>query len=155
VLKALQLLGRGHLPRVETLLVPLGALPDLVDVGLGLDLLPADVGVLGLGGDQQVADLVTADGQFRDRGGLGQGPAAVRQLIDAGVQRLQVEQPPLVRECDVQRSSSWCGPPPYPGSALHQQIWVAPTPVERKRTARRLPTEETSWHSKISRRARA
>ncbi len=56
-LEVLQVLGRGDRAGVEALLVAGGALAHLVDVLLGLGLLAGGVALLGLRGDQQVAQL--------------------------------------------------------------------------------------------------
>jgi hypothetical protein len=70
-LQVLQVLGRGGRAGVEALLVANGALPDLVDVLLGLDLLAGGVALLGRRGDEQVAQLGEVLGEGLDLGVLG------------------------------------------------------------------------------------
>ena len=57
LLEVLQVLGGGDGAGVEALLVAGGALAHLVDVLLGLGLLAGGVALLGLRGDEQVAQL--------------------------------------------------------------------------------------------------
>ena len=96
MLQALQLLGRGHLPGVHPLLVALGPDPHLVDVALGLAQLAAEVARLGLGADDLVAQRGDPRLELGQRGVLGQSRPAVRELVDARVESLDVEQALLV-----------------------------------------------------------
>ncbi len=101
-LEVLQVLRGGDGARVEPLLVARGALADLVDVLLGLGLLAATVALLGLRGDEQVAQLAEVLGQRLDLGVLGQGLALVGELLEADVQGLDVEKADLVGGRGVQ-----------------------------------------------------
>ena len=96
VLQALELLGGRDLPGVEPLLVALGPGPDLVDVALGLGQLARQVALLGLRDDDLVAQHARLGLQLGERGVLGQGATAVRELVEPGVEGLQVEQAALV-----------------------------------------------------------
>jgi len=95
VLKLLQLLGRGDGARGEPVLVAGLAHPHLLDVGLGLVELALQVAdgrlrqhdVVATGGDEPL--------QPHDLGHLRQVGALVGQLVQGGVERLQVEQPEL------------------------------------------------------------
>lgn len=101
-LEVLQVLRGGDGAGVEALLVARGALADLVDVLLGLGLLAAAVALLGLRGDEQVAQLVEVLGERLDLGVLGQRAALVGELLEAGVQGLDVEEADLVGGRGVQ-----------------------------------------------------
>lgn len=74
----------------------------LVDVLLGLGLLAGGVALLGLRGDEQVAQLGEVLGQRVDLGVLGQRPALVRELLQADVQVLDVQEADLVGGRGVQ-----------------------------------------------------
>ncbi|GHG42401.1 hypothetical protein GCM10018791_70960 [Streptomyces zaomyceticus] len=100
-LEVLQVL-RGGGTGVEALLVARGPLADLVDVLLGLGLLTAAVALLGLRGDEQVAQLGEVLGQRLDLGVLGQRAALVRELLEADVEGLDVEEADLVGGRGVQ-----------------------------------------------------
>lgn len=102
VLEVLQVLGGGHDAGVEALLVAGGALAHLVDVLLGLGLLARAVALLGLRGDQQVAELGEVLVQRLDLGVLGQRLPLVRELLQADVQGLDVEESDLVGGRGVQ-----------------------------------------------------
>ncbi|GAA1236949.1 hypothetical protein GCM10009657_10780 [Oryzihumus leptocrescens] len=94
MLEGLQVLGRA-LPGVQPGLVTGGAVTHELHVGLGLGHLTLHVAVRGAGPDElavQGAGLHLQRGQLlqlRERG------LAVRDLVEARVQRLQVEQSPL------------------------------------------------------------
>jgi hypothetical protein len=83
VLEALQLLRRTDLAGLESTLVTGLAAADLLDVGIGLALLAGEVARLGLGGDGGRVELPTFGLQAFDLRGLGDGTAAVRQLVEA------------------------------------------------------------------------
>ena len=79
-------------PASSRLLVPLDPGPDLLDVGLRLDLGPPQVAVLGLQGGQRVPQLpvpLLEPGQLLV---LGQGPAAVLEAAQVRVEGGQLEQ---------------------------------------------------------------
>ncbi|MEZ0068314.1 hypothetical protein ABIA32_004338 [Streptacidiphilus sp. MAP12-20] len=97
-----QVLGGADAARVEQLLVARGALADLVDVLLGLDQLALDVTELGLGGDGQRPELGEVGGALLDLGVLRQRAPAVGELVQAGVECLQVQQADLVGGRGVQ-----------------------------------------------------
>ena len=112
VLEALELLGRGDLPGVEPLLVTRRARAHLLDVALGLAQLAGDVAGLGLGADDLVAQRRHRRLQLGQRGVLGQRLPPVRELVDAGVQGLHVEQALLVGGGSFQRGSPVVGAVP-------------------------------------------
>ena len=95
VLQVLQILRRGDLAGVDALLVPRLPLTDLIDIGVGLLLLPLQVADLGVGGDQVAVDHGLLRGQVRKGLVLGQRFALVRDLIQLQVEILQVQQPAL------------------------------------------------------------
>ncbi len=101
-LQAVQVLGVGDGPGVESLLVAGGALADLVDVRFGLGLFAGGVALLGLRGDEQVAQLGEVGLQGLDLLVLGQRLAPVRELAEPGVQLLDVEEADLVGGRGVQ-----------------------------------------------------
>ena len=97
MLQALQLLGRGDLPGVEALLVALGPGPHLVDVALGLGQLAGEVALLGLGADDAGrAATPSSVSSSASAACSGRVAAPVRELVEAGVERLHVEQAQLV-----------------------------------------------------------
>ncbi|BCM66574.1 hypothetical protein EASAB2608_01908 [Streptomyces sp. EAS-AB2608] len=91
-----QVLRRGDRAGVQALLVAGGALAHLVDVLLGLGLLAGAVALLGLRGHEQVAQLGEVLRQRLDLGVLGQGPPLVRELLQADVEGLDVEESDLI-----------------------------------------------------------
>src|SRR5690606_20560104 len=101
-LEFLQVLGRGDGTGVEALLVAGGALAHLVDVLLGLGLLARAVALLGLRGDEQVAQLGEVPVQRLDLGVLGERLPLVRELLEADVEVLDVEKSDLVGGPGVQ-----------------------------------------------------
>ncbi len=101
-LEVLQVLRGGDGAGVEPLLVAGGALADLVDVLLGLGLLAGAVALLGLRGDEQVAQLGEVLGQRLDLRVLRQRLALVGELLEADVQGLDVEEADLVGGRGVQ-----------------------------------------------------
>ncbi len=101
-LEVLQVLGRGDRAGVEALLVAGGALPYLVDVLLGLGLLASGVALLGLRGDEQVAQFGEVRGQPLDLGVLGEVLALVVQLLQTLVEGLDFEKTDLVGGLGVQ-----------------------------------------------------
>ncbi|GGP40048.1 hypothetical protein GCM10010278_15970 [Streptomyces melanogenes] len=101
-LEGLQVLGGRDGARVQALLVAGGALADLVDVLLGLGLLAGGVALLGLRGDQQVAELGEVLVQRVDLGVLGQRLPLVGELRQAYVEGLYVEEADLVGGRGVQ-----------------------------------------------------
>nr|WP_281154900.1 hypothetical protein [Streptomyces sp. HYC2] len=102
MLEVRQVLGRGDRAGVEALLVTDGALAHLVHVLLGLGLLAGAVALLGLRGDQQVAQLREVPVQRLDLGVLGQRLPLVGQLLEADVEGLDVEESDLVGGRGVQ-----------------------------------------------------
>src|SRR4051794_36850918 len=84
VLQVLQVLRRGDLPGVDPLLVADPALPDLLDIGVGLLLLTLQVADLGVGGDQLAVDDRLLGGQLLERLVLGQRAALARPDPAAG-----------------------------------------------------------------------
>jgi hypothetical protein len=91
VLDGLQVLGRAG-AGVEPGTVTGGAVPDQLDVGLGLLDLALDVGERGPGVDQlgvEGASLVLQRGDLTVGGQVGR---RVRDLVEAGVDGLEVEQ---------------------------------------------------------------
>ncbi len=102
LLEVLQVLGGGDGTGVQALLVAGGALAHLVHVLLGLGLLAGGVALLGLGGDEEVAQLGQILGQRLDLGVLGQRPAPVRELLEPDVEGLDVEESDLVGRLGVQ-----------------------------------------------------
>ncbi len=82
MLQRLQLLGAGDPAGGQPLLVAGSAQPNLFHVRLGLGQLPLQVGLLGLGGDDLVAQPNQLGIEALDLGVLGQGPAPVLELVD-------------------------------------------------------------------------
>ena len=105
-LEVLQVLGRGDGTGVEALLVAGGALAHLVDVLLGLGLLAGGVALLGLRGDQQVAQLGEVGAEPLELGVLGQVPALVVELRETRVECLDFEESDLVGGLGVQCGGS-------------------------------------------------
>ncbi len=138
-LEALQILGAGHLARVQALLVAGGALPDLVDVLLGLGLFPCGVALLGPCGDQQVALLGQFGVQRTDFGVLRQRVTPVRELGQPDVEGLDVEQADLIGGGGVQlgapslaRGAVWWV---VHGSVTRWDTWVRRPQPFRSETA--------------------
>ncbi|MBB4892691.1 hypothetical protein FHS39_001702 [Streptomyces olivoverticillatus] len=102
MLEVLQVLGGHPGAGVQALLVAGGTLADLVDVLLGLGLLAGGVALLGLRGDEEVAVLGEVAFEGLDLGVLGQALALVRELGEADVQGLEVEEADLVGGRGVQ-----------------------------------------------------
>jgi hypothetical protein len=102
VLEVGQVLGGADAARIEELLVAGGALADLVDVLLRLGQLALGVAQLGLGGDGQRAQLSEVGVALLDLGVLGQRAPTVGELVQAGVECLQVQQADLVGGRGVQ-----------------------------------------------------
>jgi hypothetical protein len=102
VLEVGQVLGGADAAGVQQLLVARGALADLVDVLLGLGQLALGVAELGLGGDGQRTQLGQVGVALLDLGVLGQRAPAVGELVEAGVECLQVQQADLVGGRGVQ-----------------------------------------------------
>ena len=94
MLESLQVLGRP-LAGVHPLLVADAAFADELDVGVGLEDLALDVIQRGLRTDQVVAAGGELGVESLQLGKLGQGRLAVRDLVQARVQRLQIKQTPL------------------------------------------------------------
>ena len=131
-LEVLQVLGRGDRAGVQALLVAGGALAHLVDVLLGLGLLAGGVALLGLRGDEQVAQLVVSSLVERlDLGVLGQRLAPVRELVEPGVQGLDVEQSDLVGGRGVQLGA--------PRGSVTAVAWAVQGSVTVRETRRRPP----------------
>ncbi|GEK00619.1 hypothetical protein TNCT1_28950 [Streptomyces sp. 1-11] len=103
-----QVLGRGDRAGVQALLVAGGALAHLVHVLLGLGLLAGGVALLGLRGHQQVAELREVLVQRLDLGVLGQRLPPVRELLQADVEGLDVEESDLVGGRGVQLGAPNC-----------------------------------------------
>src|SRR5690606_15426247 len=89
-LQPLQLLGRGHLAGVQPGAVPVGPGAHLVHVGLGLALLPVDVGQGGPGGHRPVPQLGDAGVQLPHLLGLREVAGPVLRTGDRGVGLLHV-----------------------------------------------------------------
>jgi hypothetical protein len=110
-LEAFQLLRRTDLPGLETLLVAGLTAADLFDIGVGLALLAGEVAGLGLGGDGRGVELPAFSVQALDLGRLRDGTSAMRQLVEARVEFLDVEKPELDERVGVQwkfpSSSRW------------------------------------------------
>nr|WP_241833154.1 hypothetical protein [Streptomyces caatingaensis] len=102
MLEVLQVLRAHAGAGVQALLVAGGALAHLVDVLLGLGLLAGGVALLGLRGDEEVAVLGEVALEGLDLGVLGQAPALVGELGEAGVEGLQIEEADLVGGRGVQ-----------------------------------------------------
>jgi hypothetical protein len=94
VLDRLQVLGRPG-AGVEPGLVPGGPVPDELDVGLRLGNLALDVGQGGPGPDQLAVEGGRLPLELGQPGQLRQVLPGVRDLVQARVDRLQVEQAPL------------------------------------------------------------
>ena len=122
MLQALQLTRRRHLPRVEPLLIARRPCAHLLDVGVRLRLLPSQVARLRLRGDEEISGGREPGFQRGDLRELGQGTPAVRQLVEPGVERLQVEQALLVGGSGVQRGSSVLAT-----CAVHASVTVSDT----------------------------
>jgi hypothetical protein len=101
VLESLQVLG-GSLACVHPLLVANAAFADELDVGVGLDDLALDVAQRGLRADQVVAAGGELGVEGLQLGKLRQGRLAVGDLVQARVQRLEVQQPPLTARVGFQ-----------------------------------------------------
>jgi hypothetical protein len=95
VLQALEVLRVRDRTRVQAVLVARGARADLLDVGVGLRLLTGDVALLGLGRDDLVAQRRQARVQLGELGDLRERALLVRQLVELGVERLDVEEAEL------------------------------------------------------------
>ncbi|EME97708.1 hypothetical protein H340_25147 [Streptomyces mobaraensis NBRC 13819 = DSM 40847] len=109
MLEVLQVLGGHPGAGVEPLLVAGGALADLVDVLLGLGLLAGGVALLGLRGDEEVAVLGEVPFEGLDLGVLGQRPALVGELAEAGVEGLEIQEADLVGGRGVQLGAPLTG----------------------------------------------
>jgi hypothetical protein len=88
----------------------------LFDVGLGLLLLAGDVSLGGLGGDQDVVEVTEPVVDLLGLGQLREGAALVRELGQALVDGLQVQQAELGGGVGVQ------GGPRYLGGAMDMSM---------------------------------
>ena len=124
MLEALQLPG-GARTGVQPAPVPVGALADLVDVALQA----GDVAVQVVDGDPGPGQLVLgrADGRLQraDLGVLGQGTAAVRELAQRGVDRLEVQQAALGVGVGLHGRGSSCGTCTVHGSVTRSETTVS------------------------------
>ncbi|BDH04051.1 hypothetical protein HEK131_12780 [Streptomyces seoulensis] len=102
MLEAGEVLGRGDRAGVQALLVAGGTAAHLVHVLLGLGLLAGAVALLRLRGHQQVTELDEVLAQRLDLGVLGERVPLVRELLEADVEGLDVEESDLVGGLGVQ-----------------------------------------------------
>lgn len=91
--QAVQRLGIGNRAVIDPLLIALPALPDRLQIGLGLLLGQLQVRDPGLGLDQRLGRRIALLLQPRQLGMLGQVGPPVPQLGDRRVDGLQVQQP--------------------------------------------------------------
>jgi hypothetical protein len=91
---------------VEPLLItrPTGA--DLLDVGVRLALRAAEIGDRGAGANAFGGLLGELGHHGRHLGGLGQGPPSVGDLVEAGVDVLELQKRQLGGQCSSDHSSS-------------------------------------------------
>ena len=108
MLDVLQVL-RAAAARVQDLLVADRSVDDLLDVRLGLLLLAGDVALGGLGRDQDVVEVAEPVVDLLGLGQFRQGAALVRQLGQALVDGLQVQQAELVGGVGVQGGPRYLG----------------------------------------------
>jgi hypothetical protein len=106
-LQLLELPRRGHLAGVQPALVAVLSLAHLVDIGIGPLLLLLEVRHLGLGRNLGIAQPAVLGGQGIQFGDLRQRPAPVGELVEFGVQRLELKQALLGGRISVQ----WNFPP--------------------------------------------
>ena len=90
-----QLTGRRHLPAVQPGSIPVDPLPDLFHVPLSPVLFPLQVAQLGVGHDDAVPKLTAAGVDLLQLSDFRQGPAAMVQPRQLGVQIGQFEQAQL------------------------------------------------------------
>lgn len=106
VLELLELSRRRNLAGREALLVAYAPRSHQLDVGVGLVLIPSEVGDLGLQLNATTRQLRVAGVELLDLGELGQCALAVLQLCQIGVEPGNVEQFELGEGVGFQRDSS-------------------------------------------------
>jgi hypothetical protein len=109
-------LGIGDRTIVDPALIPHEALPDRLEIGLGLGLVRLEIEHPGVGGNELGGECRPLGLQPGELGVLGQRPPTMFQLGDRAVDGLQIQQPELDRRVGLDlgapcRSSPV--PPPY------------------------------------------
>ena len=152
VLQGLHVLG-GPLTGHQPALVAGRAVADQLHVGVGLGDLALHVGLGGAGPHEVVVEHGEAAGDLVELALFGQGGGAVGDLVQAGVDGLQVQQPPLAARVGFQDvppgTRVWRAPTrKSQGSVRNEEMWgsnlVARSPSSCHRRSRALSSHSHS-----------